>query len=344
MEQAPSSAPASAPWTRRLHAALMPDYTPQAAAYWWLAVVAGAGVLVWSLAWLVAQARTSDRAFSSSSSALIARGNDYPGNFSHVALLHVSPAGEIETVEAHIERGVVVAGIDRYVSDRKLRVMLLRPRADHPALRAHPALAHAAAERARHDALTRHITYDFEGNGRDPSQLFCSEVVAQAYGAEGVALWEGLTTTSDPDTARMLGAFGVREFETYGPSDLEYDPKLSVVAEWRDPEALFADHVDVAVIDALLEGARRGDTITHDWRMLPVARVIDCRRDALETCWSCYRSTTHASCRPASPAPRTSPSRSCRRPPPPATATRSAAATKRPARPSCGSSTATSAP
>ena len=24
-------------------------------------------------------------------------------------------------------------------------------------------------------------------------------------------------------------------------------------------------------------------------RMLPVARVIDCRRDALETCWSCYR-------------------------------------------------------
>lgn len=207
-------------------------------------------------------------------SALIARGNDYPGNFSHVALLHVSPAGEIETIEAHIERGVVVAGIDTYLADRKLRVMLLRPRAALPALTANPRLAHAAAERARRTALAEHIAYDFEGNRRDPSQLFCSEVVAQAYGAEGLALWEGLTTTSDPDTARMLGAFGVREFETYGPSDLEYDPKLSVVAEWRDPEALFADHVDVAVIDALLEGARRGDTITHDWRMLPVARVM----------------------------------------------------------------------
>lgn len=207
-------------------------------------------------------------------SALIARGNDYPGNFSHVALLHVSPSGEIETVEAHIERGVVVAGIERYVSDRKLRVMLLRPRADHAALRARPTLAHAAAERARRDALARHIAYDFEGNRRDPSQLFCSEVVSQAYGAEGLPLWEGLTTTSDPDTARWLGAFGVREFETHGPSDLEYDPKLSVVAEWRDPEGLFADHVDVAVIDALLEGARRGDNVTHDWRMLPVARVM----------------------------------------------------------------------
>jgi hypothetical protein len=207
-------------------------------------------------------------------SALIARGNDYPGNFSHVALLYVAPSGEVETIEAHIERGVVVAGIERYLSDRKLRVMLLRPRADHEALRARPDLAHAAATRAREATLARHIPYDFEGNRRDPSQQFCSEVVSAAYGAEGLSLWEGLTTTSDPDTARWLAAFGVREFVTHGPSDLEYDPKLTVVAEWRDPEALFADHVDVAVIDALLEGARRGDSVTHDWRMLPMARVM----------------------------------------------------------------------
>ena len=55
MEQAPPSAPAPAPWQRRLHAALMPDYTPQAAAYWWAAVVAGSCVLVWSFVWLLAQ-------------------------------------------------------------------------------------------------------------------------------------------------------------------------------------------------------------------------------------------------------------------------------------------------
>ena len=86
-------------------------------------------------------------------SALIARGNDYPGNFSHVALLHIAPSGEVETIEAHIERGVVVAGIERYLSDHKLRVMLLRPRADHEALRARPDLAHAAAVRAREATL-----------------------------------------------------------------------------------------------------------------------------------------------------------------------------------------------
>lgn len=207
-------------------------------------------------------------------SALIARGNDYPGNFSHVALLYVSPEGEVETVESHIERGVVVAGIEQYLEDRKLRVMLLRPRADQAALLQNPSLPHDAASRARSAALGRHIPYDFEGNRRDASEQFCSEVVSANYGAEGLSLWEGLTTTSDPDTARWLGAFGVREFETHGPSDLEYDPKLVVVAEWRDPDALFADHLDAAVVDALLEGARRGDAVTHDWRLLPVARLM----------------------------------------------------------------------
>jgi hypothetical protein len=38
------------------------------------------------------------------------------------------------------------------------------------------------------------------------------------------------------------------------------------------------------------------DKLPHNWhwlpairRMLPQARIIDCRRDALETCWSCYK-------------------------------------------------------
>ena len=47
-----------------------------------------------------------------------------------------------------------------------------------------------------------------------------------------------------------------------------------MVAEWRDPEALFNDHVDNAVIDAMLEGAERGDVVDYDYRYLPMARVM----------------------------------------------------------------------
>jgi hypothetical protein len=47
-----------------------------------------------------------------------------------------------------------------------------------------------------------------------------------------------------------------------------------VVAEWRDAAALFDDHMDNAVTDAMLEGAERGNALEFDWYTLPVARVL----------------------------------------------------------------------
>jgi len=207
-------------------------------------------------------------------SALIARGNDYPGNFSHVALVHVDSAtGAAATVEAHIESGVLVATPEQYLADKKLRILVLRLRADLPRLAADPLLPHRAAAAALARARAGHIPYDFAMDYADPSKLFCSEVAAAAYRAEGVTLWTGRSTLSAPGLRRWLAAFGVRHFETQEPSDLEYDPQLAVVAEWRDPAWLLRDHVDNAVIDAMLEGAERGDELAYAWYALPLARL-----------------------------------------------------------------------
>ncbi len=51
----PATATATTTWPRRLHAALMPDYTRRATVYWWLAVAGGAAMLVWGAAWLLRQ-------------------------------------------------------------------------------------------------------------------------------------------------------------------------------------------------------------------------------------------------------------------------------------------------
>ena len=48
---------------------------------------------------------------------------------------------------------------------------------------------------------------------------------------------------------------------------------MVVVAEWRDPTTLLNDHIDNAVIDAMLEGAERGDELEYSWYQLPVVRV-----------------------------------------------------------------------
>lgn len=208
-------------------------------------------------------------------SALIARGSDYPGNFSHIAFVHVDSATRsISVIEAHIERGVVVGTPEEYLASKKLRVMLLRPRQDVPAVEQDPLLPHRAASAMLQRARTEHIPYDFTMDYADPARLFCSEVASSAYRDHGVTLWTGLSTISAPGLRRWLAAFGVRQFETQEPSDLEYDPQLSVVAEWRDPAALFDDHIDNAVTDALLEDAARGAELEYDWYALPVARLL----------------------------------------------------------------------
>ncbi len=208
-------------------------------------------------------------------SALIARGSDYPGNFSHVALVHVDSATRaVSVIEAHIEAGVKVASAGQYLADKKLRVLVLRARADLPALRADPQLPHRAASTMLARAQREHIAYDFAMDYADPTRLFCSEVASAAYRTQGVTLWMGISTISRTGLRRWLSAFGVEHFATQEPSDLEYDPQLQVVAEWRDAATLFADHIDNAVTDVMLEGADRGDALTFDWYALPVGRVM----------------------------------------------------------------------
>jgi hypothetical protein len=148
-------------------------------------------------------------------SALIARGNDYPGNFSHIAFVHVDSATrEISVIEAHIDRGVVIATAEQYLADKKLRVMLLRLRPDLPELQRDSLLPHKAATTMLARARSEHIPYDFSMDYADASRLFCSEVASQAYRKHGITLWTGISTISAPGLRRWLASFGVRQFET----------------------------------------------------------------------------------------------------------------------------------
>lgn len=208
-------------------------------------------------------------------SAFISRGNDYPGNFSHVALVYIDSAtGEPSFVEAHIEKGVAIATKEQYLKDKKLRFMVMRPRANLEAIRANPMLPHQAAAYMYGESQSRHIPYDFKMDYNDPSAMFCSEVGSYAYKQFGLPLWEYPSTISSDGIINWLHSFGVEHFVTQMPSDLEYDPNLSVVAEWRDQQTLFKDHLDNAVMDALIERANSGEQIDYNIWLLPLARVL----------------------------------------------------------------------
>lgn len=208
-------------------------------------------------------------------SALISRGNDFPGNFSHVALIYVEEETSIPyLVESHIERGVAIATLEEYIKDRKLRFMVLRPRANLPRIQENPMLPHIAAKEMFKEVQERHIPYDFKMDFFDSETMFCSEVGSYTYKNNGIQLWQVESTISSRGVVLLLNTFGVENFVTQMPSDLEYDPQLSVVAEWRDSESLFDDHLYNAVIDALLMCADKGEEVGYNSFMLPIARII----------------------------------------------------------------------
>ncbi len=208
-------------------------------------------------------------------SALISRGNDYPGNFSHVALMYVEEKTNTPyLIEAHIEKGVAVSSAAQYVNDKKLRFMVLRLRSNLPVMQQDPMLPQKAAKAMYEEGLRRHIPYDFKMNFFDSTAMFCSEVASYAYRKNGVQLWQNISTISSAGVVNWLHDFGVENFVTQMPSDLEYDPQLAVVAEWRDPETLYKDHIDNAVMDALLEKANGGTSIDYNIWQLPFVRVV----------------------------------------------------------------------
>ncbi|MEP7238708.1 MAG: YiiX/YebB-like N1pC/P60 family cysteine hydrolase [Ferruginibacter sp.] len=208
-------------------------------------------------------------------SALISRGNDYPGNFSHIALIYVDEkTKEPFLIEAHIEKGVAIATVAQYENDKKLRFMVMRPRADLLEIMGDSMLPQKAAKCMFDKARKQHIPYDFKMNFNDTTEMFCSEVASYAYLKNGLQVWKYPSTISSQGVVNWLHDFGVENFVTQMPSDLEYDPQLAVVAEWRDPETLFKDHIDNAVMDALLEKANKGETIDYNIWKLPIVRVV----------------------------------------------------------------------
>ena len=208
-------------------------------------------------------------------SALIARGSDFPNTFSHAALAHVdTDSGEGTVIESLIETGSVSSTVEEYLVSKKHRILVLRLRPDHPALAGDPLLPHRAAEAMLARVREEHIPYDFAMEWDDPSSMFCSEIVYHAFRELGVELWTLRASVSAPGLVGWLAAMGVREFTSLVPSDVEYDPQLRAVIEWRDAPALMDYRLDNAITDALLEEAERGARLGYAWYSLPLARLL----------------------------------------------------------------------
>lgn len=205
-------------------------------------------------------------------SALIARASNFQGNFSHVAVVHVDDSsGVISLIESHIEKGVAVSDTTAYLADKKQRICVLRI---NPGILKDEGIPHTVAAALLKMGTHEKIPYDFEMNTYDSNSMFCSEVASYGYSKSGIRLWNLPSSISNPGAVSWLNAFGVTNFVSQMPSDLEYDRNIEVVAEWYDTDLLLNDHLYNAAMDGLYSRASLGKEPGYNHFKLPLARLL----------------------------------------------------------------------
>lgn len=208
-------------------------------------------------------------------SAAIARLGNNDASFSHLAMIYVDPkTGQITPIEALIEVGSYNAKIQEWLNDGKARAMVFRYRdADVAARAARMIRDEVATYQARHG---ENIPYDASLDVRDPSKLFCSELVSHAFdlatgGAVSVPAYPSHLTPKNP---YFMNRLGVRTAQTFLPMDIEVDPRFELVAEWRDYSRMSMIHMHDAVLGSIFSWIDNGRYVFHDGNFTKIKSTL----------------------------------------------------------------------
>lgn len=185
-------------------------------------------------------------------SAAIANLGEFDTQFSHMSMVYKTGAGELWTIEAHIEIGSVVRPLKEHIKDNNYRTMIFR--FDDQVLAA-KAAEYIFKRVKKASETTGNVLYDFAFDQNNSDSLFCSEVVSHAIdhvsgGRVKVPMFPSRLLTRKPEFVKMLG---INQQVSFIPADIEVDPRFKIISEWRDanrtPENLQKD----AILQAMYE-------------------------------------------------------------------------------------------
>jgi hypothetical protein len=208
------------------------------------------------------------------SSSMLSRFADRPGSFSHAALVHVLPGGEVILIESLIEDGVKLRRAAAIEARALKRAFVYRLGRDVPNRRqafsklqaALDAFVVSMRERVQDPFQQTLFPYDFamkvETENSDPA-MFCTEVPEWIYRAHAKlptqlnpypsSLW---STISGPNRDFFNRFLGITEAALPAPSDLDVNPSFEIVGAKVDTGRLWEDRLHVAFIDSLLDLAK----------------------------------------------------------------------------------------
>jgi len=170
---------------------------------------------------------------SSFLSAIIARIGDEDGQFSHGAMIYVDKKGEVQVIEALIHAGVVITPYEKWRErNHHSRALIFR----HPDKK----LAKNAAQKLYNDVQERWanndpILYDFGMDDSNANQFFCSEIIQYAFHLAGETKLPTFSTSFKSfNHHTFVSDMTIKVDSAFSPGDLEIEPEINFVAEWRD--------------------------------------------------------------------------------------------------------------
>ena len=203
--------------------------------------------------------------------AVISRIGSIDNQFSHIAFVYKADGrltsndsrgnrfvpGSIYVVEAVLNEGLRVVPLNEYLSDGKSRAVVYRYRnLDAACGKSEEEIAALAAEKMAKKASETKTAYNFSmeiplENLGEESSHFCSQTVGVGFTlafrelgcGRGIAAkyldpkrleFPILYTPFNPEGNALVRTLGLRVHETFAPADAEIDPRLDLVAEWRD--------------------------------------------------------------------------------------------------------------
>jgi len=170
---------------------------------------------------------------SSFISAVIARIGDDDGQFSHAAMIYVDEKGKVMIMEALIEAGTVITPYEEW---RKInnhsRAILFRHDNEILAKKAALKLYKVIEKRQISNDL---IPYDFAMNDSDSNEIYCAELIEYAFKLAGDRHIPTFRTSFKAFYSHpFLNELTISTESAFAPSDLEVEPYLNLVAEWRN--------------------------------------------------------------------------------------------------------------
>ncbi|MFN8790890.1 MAG: hypothetical protein ACK5Y2_05470 [Bdellovibrionales bacterium] len=170
-------------------------------------------------------------------SATISQITDDRTHFSHGVFVHETPAGEIQTIESYLQKGVEFYSLEEALKNENVRILVFRALDEDLAKKASDLMGKRVRDLK---AQGQTIPYDYEMDHEDHSRMTCGEVIIAAYkwASQGTFVVPSLSAGIRLKKPEILKKLNLVVRETFSPVLMEVDPRFQLILDWRDVSLL----------------------------------------------------------------------------------------------------------